>query len=293
MSTHTKSAAAQFMQDAGKSVSGALDSARAGVSKATGAATDYLKSPEAAKLVPYLLAGGGAAALGGLATGKRKKKSGEGRMSYAGRVLRNALVAGGLGAGGSYLAHQGLKKTVGAFDKEHPITGGAGQQGPAADAVKNLAFSPVTAGAAGLGTLAATANRPMLGTGKQQESALKQLLAELKAQPGVDPSIANVADGNGLNRVADKNFGAFDSAMKNGGTAVSDVRQSLAREAGVSMHDPKSARGIASRIIRRPVGSLLGQTNPQRIKRLGIGGAAALVPALLGALATNSTAPAQ
>lgn len=290
MSTTSKSAAAQFLQEAGKSVSDALDTARNGVSRATGQASDYLKSPEAAKLVPYLLAGGGAAALGGLATGKRKKRSGETRLSYAGRVLRNALMSGGLAAGGSYLVHQGLKKTVGTFDKDYPITGGEGQQGPAAAAVKNLAFSPATAGVAGVGALAATANRPLLGTGKQQEAALKQLLAELKAQPGVDPSIASVAGSAGLNRVADKNFSAFDAAMKNGGADVTAVRQALAREAGVSMHDPKTARGIASRIIRRPVGSLLGQTGGQRVKRLGVGGVAALLPALIGSLTTDSTA---
>ena len=68
-----------------------------------GQASDFLQSDQFKTLAPYLISGGAGAVLGGLMTGRRRKRQGEGRLGHLGRVLRNALLAGGLAGGGHYL----------------------------------------------------------------------------------------------------------------------------------------------------------------------------------------------
>lgn len=60
-------------------------------------------------LLPYLISGGGGALAGALATGRRKERSGESRLGYLGRILKNSLLAGGVAGGSHYLLNKGVE----------------------------------------------------------------------------------------------------------------------------------------------------------------------------------------
>ena len=129
---------------------------------------------EVKKALPYLMVGGGGALLGGLATGSRRKHDGEGRIGYAGRLAKNMGLAGLLAGGGAAALHKGYGAVKDSLDMEHPFTGKDADLSPVASLGKDLAFSPLTAGAAGLGMLAATR-----GGTKATEAAAQQSLSTI------------------------------------------------------------------------------------------------------------------
>lgn len=252
----------------GDAASAGLEQARAGID-----------SPQLKKLLPYLLAGGAGAAAGGIMSGRRKKRSGETRGQYLTRVLRNAAVTGGLVGGGSYLAAEGFKKTIGAADLENPLTGKDGDQGPLASGLRDVAFHPATAAAAGLGTLGATINSKTLGANPLAGERETQMLADLKGR-GVK-GVASKADLVGLGR---KDPAAFKAAL---GTDPSTLRD--ARSAGVNIHAPGTLAHTTTSLAK-PISNLMGRTTGRRIGRGALGAGAALLPALLGALTTDAPA---
>jgi hypothetical protein len=96
------------------------------------------------KLLPYLIAGGGGALAGGALTAAGGERPGEGRWGRRWRVLRNALLLGGAGAGATALVNKGINDTVTA-----PLP--ANDQDPTSKTVHNIANNPWTRGGAAAG----------------------------------------------------------------------------------------------------------------------------------------------
>lgn len=235
-----------------------------------------LQSEDFKKILPYLLAGGAGAVAGGVATGRRNERKGESRSSHAGRVLRNALVAGGLAAGGTALLRKGLGETTGAVDKAGPITGGtADNEGPLSSTLKGLLFSPVTAAASGATGLALTHGRKHIGA----------------AEPGASEAIKSLAkhltkgDTAALRALDPQTLAEKIRAVGNIHGADADK---LRRIAGLAAG--KDERGVASRIAHSLPFSTFGSTAGRRIGRTGLGLVAASIPALVGAFVTDKAA---
>ena len=92
-----------FSSQAGESLGKGLDVLKDKASQAG----DYLQANPT--LAAMLLAGGGAGLLGGYLTSRQPEEEGESKMQRRGRILRNALLAGGAGAGAIGLGAAGLK----------------------------------------------------------------------------------------------------------------------------------------------------------------------------------------
>lgn len=145
-----------------------------------------LQSEQFKKILPYLLIGGTAATAGAYMTGERRKnrRRPESRMGYLGRVLRNALVTGGLAAGAAGLARYGSDK----------LSGKAVQQGfqppgvdnPTDQALRSTLFSPVTALGAGAAGLWGTHKLPGIGADTKSRDAMLKVVAD--AVGGKDPA---------------------------------------------------------------------------------------------------------
>jgi hypothetical protein len=121
-----------------------------------------LESEQFKKILPYLLIGGAGAAGGAALTGGRRSKRGESRLGYMGRVLRNALVTGGLAAGATGLARYGMDKL------NNPAASADGKQtpdlaNPTDQALRSTLFSPTTAAASGALGLGLTHKLPGIG----------------------------------------------------------------------------------------------------------------------------------
>ncbi len=311
---------------AGELVNAGVDKVKGLAGQAEGFVNDR---PDLKKLLPYLLAGGAGAAAGGVLTGKRKARTGETRGQYLMRILRNASVAGGLAGGGSYLAHEGFKKTLGSVDVANPLTGKEGDQGPLASAARNVAFSPVTAGAAGLAGLGATAKLPGIGANPNAAEHATNTLAGIKQEGGgkLPKGIKTMADVKmrGVANPAD-----LQSMLGDPSTPAGKGLRSEAHNAGLNTHDPgavtklpdklrvpesiplprghkipipgggkeiplpgsvagREFKGLAHKTteLGRLPSALLGRSTKRRIGRGAVGVASALIPALIGAIATN------
>lgn len=92
-----------FSSQAGESIGKGLDTLKDTASQAG----DYLQANPT--LAAMLLAGGGSGLLGGYLTSQQPEEEGESKMQRRGRILRNALLAGGAGAGAVGLGASGLK----------------------------------------------------------------------------------------------------------------------------------------------------------------------------------------
>lgn len=259
-------------------------------------ATNYLQSDDFKSIVPYLMSGGVGALAGGAMTGRRRKDSGEGRRGYLTRILRNALITGGLAGGAHALLNKGIDKTVGNLaDSPKALTGTPGDEGPLATATKNIAFSPLTAAGAGAGALALTHNNSIIGAGLAGKSdALAQFGKEVGGKGKAwlstatpDQIAAEVnklapgAQGNAerLRRIA----GLASSRIEPGGKGIGNLLEKIP---GLNAPGVKGALSAGSR--RGPLGTL-GQTWPRRAGRGALGLTAASLPALLGALVTSDT----
>ena len=134
-----------------------------------------LQSEQFKKIMPYLLAGGAGAVGSTLMTGGRRGfgKRKESRMGYLGRVLRNALVTGGIAAGGTALARYGADKL-----SNKTTTNGlqaSGMDNPTDQVLRASLFSPAAATGAGIAGLAATHHMPWIGSDATDVKNMREL----------------------------------------------------------------------------------------------------------------------
>jgi hypothetical protein len=272
-------------------------------------AASFLQSDKFKSLVPYLMSGGVGAIAGGALTGRRRKAHGEDRTSYLMRVLRNALIAGGLAGGAHYLGAKGLEKTVGNLTAgSDAITGGSKRdEGPLATTVKNVAFSPLTAASTGVGALAATRGNSTIGAGDTADhrklfgdavgktdaawlnkAEPSEVSAQIRtANPRTNFPAGDAGDADHLQKL-DK----ADRLRRLAGLPSDAVKDNnlggLLRKLGLSESTASKVQGGASSLRRRGLG-VLGQSTPRAVGRGALGLAAAGIPALIGALVTSKT----
>lgn len=249
---------------------------------------EILGSDQVKSLLPYLLAGTGGAVLGGAMTGGRREGEDESRMSHLGRILRNAAITGGLAAGSTALIRKGLDSTYGAVDKANPVTGSAGNEGPASTLARSIAFSPLTAGVSGAAGLAATSRFPGMGNGSKRRTDNLGLLAKAL---GVDSTaLGEMAPDVVHKKITDAQ--APRNVTANGATTRVTPKfdiplNTLRGRAGIPFAGDSRAHRILSRIANTGPMKTFGTTTGRRIGRGALGLAAAGLPALIGALATN------
>lgn len=258
-------------------------------------AGEFAQSDKLKSLLPYLLSGGAGAVAGGMVTGRQRADKGESRSGYMGRVLRNALAAGGLAAGGHALINKGLDSTVGGFKAAE---GTSRVEGPLETATKNIAFSPLTAAGAGGAALLATHKRPFIGAPSTDGH-----LAKFKYHHAVDTDLP-VLRASSAREIGDLERAAgpgYDAKTRRMAGLSSDVmtdsqRKLLDKYLPQKLLDKLSPKGLADReaqlravkgnlsaVLRKGPMSTFGQSNLSRAGRGSIGLAAASIPALLGA----------
>lgn len=247
------------------------------------------------KLMPYLVSGGLGAGAGALLTSKRRARKGESRMSHLGRVLGNALVAGGLTAGSHALINKGIDATTGKDVKDN-LAPSVPDEGPLAANLRTAAFSPLTAGAAGVGGLMATSKLGLLGNGHAQVKMDRaNFIDKLNAGKGKlnESDITSMPTSD----LQDKINTASNLPAKGtpwvasvDDTKLAEELERLRQRGGIAGGDTKLER-ILSNISRRGPLSTFGQTTPRRIGRGAIGLTAAAIPSILGALLTKDQSP--
>jgi hypothetical protein len=275
------------------------------------AASDDLKS-----VLPYLLSGGAGAVLGGMASKRQREEEGEERSSYLSRVLRNALLAGGVAAGGHYLVNKGLGSTVGS------IANDGGGEGAASTMTKNIAFSPLTALGVGGSALYATQKMPGIGAKVGIDDNMAHMLANTKDHFRASGGVGDLTEkrlramtageiGN-LERAAMKATGGTysDRARRMAGLAsdVVDPKRHLEGFMGLDKIPNKyldmtpglkgiqdrdeqlrALKGFLSTASRKHLASTFGQSGMRRTGRGALGLVAAGVPAMIGALLTRES----
>lgn len=254
-------------------------------------ARDYLQSEDFKKLVPYLLSGGVGALAGGALTGRRREAKGEGRLGYLGRILKNALITGGLAGGAHYLVGKGVDKTVGNLaDSSKALTGTPNDEGPMATTVKNVAFSPLTAAGAGAGALALTHNNAAIGAGDKSDY-LTRFSNEIG---GKDKSWLRTATPSEVAaevaKLAPEAQPVAERLRRAAGVPSSSIEAgSLGELIGkIPGADAPKVKGALSSVARRGLGTF-GQNWPRRTGRAALALTAASMPALLGALVTSDS----
>lgn len=251
----------------------------------TASAQEFLGSDDFKKLLPYLLSGGAGAAGAAWLTGRRKKKQGEGRLGYLGRILGNAAMGGGLAAGGHYLLNKGLEKTVGGEGGLLEDLSSGPQEGPLEAGVRETLTNPATAALAGLGGLSLTSKWKGLGVPEEPKA---HATAQLRKILGLDKSFMGSRNPRQMGDI----IGTLPKELQ--GEA-----NRLRRMAGIASEGPRPAnpsrwanlrrtgRGAASVLMRNGVAPLIGNNSLTRVKRLTVGGVSAGLPALLAALTTR------
>lgn len=240
---------------------------------------DILQDPRLKEALPELLAGAGGAVAGGLMSGGRRLGQNESRSRYLARVLMNATLAGGAAAGGTALLRKGYKSTLGAVDKEGIMTGSKEkEQGPLASTLRGLAFSPLTAAATGGSVLAATAKGDgLLRPNNDQKQRSFELLRKAL---GIDKNMLRDMSGKDIQST-------ISGATPPAGVST-DAMHRWRSEAGLVGGKSQGSRALSWLAHKTPL-SLLGTTTGSRIRRGGLGLAAAGIPAMLGALTTSDT----
>jgi hypothetical protein len=298
------------LQNLKTQAAGGLSSVGEGLKGLGAQASDFAQSDDMKALLPYLLSGGTAAAIGGMTTGRQRKEKGEERSGYLGRVLRNALIAGGLGAGGHYLVNKGLDSTVGGL---RAVEGGDGEvtRGPTETLLKNVAFSPLTAAGAGASALYATHKMPGIGAGDTKDF-MNAMVADNKGHFAAMGGKGDLTESR-LRAMTARQIGDLerhamaagpysDRARRMAGLAsdVVEPRHGLdklpqglldrlpgVKGAGGRDEQLRALKGFLSTAKRKHLGSTLGQSNIRRAGRGALGLAAAGLPALLGSFVTR------
>lgn len=251
-----------------------------------GQASDFLQSDQMKDLTPYLLSGGGGALLGALMSGGRRESAGEGRLGHLGRVLRNALLTGGLAGGSHALLNKGWNKTFGAMNRDQMITGGAEDQGPVGSTARNVAFSPLTAAASGLAALGLTRDNALLGVG-DRDYAMQGALDKINENRGGkgQPKAHTAAKLDRMTPAEVDRLGIGAADRRAAGLPSERVQNGLLQK--LFGGSTSATKGRLSSGYRRGVGRLMGQTPGRMATRGAVGLAAAGIPALLGAYLTN------
>lgn len=131
------------------------------------------------KILPYLIAGGGSALAGGALTAAAKPREGESRGSRRWRILRNALMLGGAGAGAYGLVNKGIKDTV-----TQPLP--ANDQNPLTSKFHDIVSSPLAYGASAAGGVGMGIKRVM----KEEARGAKDLWGKAMNAANVDKTKA-------------------------------------------------------------------------------------------------------
>jgi hypothetical protein len=213
-------------------------------------------------------------------------------MSHLGRVLSNALIAGGLTAGSHALLSKGVATASGKDVQDH-ISPELPDEGPLAANLRTAAFSPLTAGAAGAGGLLATSKLGLLGDGRAQVKMDRDnFISKMKGHghAGLSESDVTSMPTNDLQSKIDsasnrppKGTPRVASAQDE---AIAEELKRLRQRGGIAGGDTK-LKQILSNISRRGPLSTFGQTTPRRIGRGALGLTAAAIPSILGALLTK------
>lgn len=286
-----------YIKEAAALMDQAKDALSGGADKVKG----MTENVDVQKLLPYLLAGGAGAVGGAALSGRRKERAGETRGQYLTRILRNAVAAAALTGAGSYAATKGFQKTLGKVDLEHPITGTADDQGPAAAAGRRFAFGYPAAGIAGTAGLVATAGGKFIGANPNAADAGEELLEALKRKTGGLPTGADSVKGlKGLSKTDPASFQYLLGELKDAdGKVVTESKElrQLAQRAGFNTHDPaavtkvfgKELTGVRSKLhtAGKLPSALLGRSPLRRAGRAGIFGVSALIPAVVGSILSN------
>ena len=224
---------------------------------------DYLGSEDFKSVMPYLLSGGGGALAGAYLSGRRRKDSGETKGSHMLRVLRNSLLAGGLAAGGHALLNKGFNDTVGSVDEINPVSGRPGSDGPLPSTIRNIAFNPLTAGAAGIAGLGLTDKMQFFGANRpKMEQALEALSSK------------------GAGSTAALRFADAAEGLRLDNKGLKYLRQTAGIPSGTGV------RGALSTIGRRGL-STFGQSAPRQVGRGALGLLFAGLPAIAGSFLTE------
>lgn len=199
---------------------------------------DVLQSDDVKKLLPYLISGGIGAGVGALSTGGRRERQGESRSGYVGRILRNALLTGGITGAGHYAAKKGydsLKDTVA------PAAGAPAPESAANESMRSLLFSPVLAAGTGAAALLGTAAVPGIGmnvdgikTGRQDLAAKLSTKGSLGQASNVMTSqLGGMDKQKMLRELADRGV-------------IGNEAKSMLNQAGFSTRKLPTIRGIKS-----------------------------------------------
>ena len=272
---------------AGESLTGAKDSIG-----------DFVQSEDFKKIMPYLVSGGGGALMGALMTGGRREQKGEGRLGHLGRVLGNALLAGGTAAGAHKLINYGIDQTTGGAEA---VQDSSTRSSPVENVISNTAFSPVTAGLFGGGALLATKNRDLLGSGmgkQTQVDGYNALWRQLKEQMGSEKmplkdgsTIGSAEELSKLNRTQLNELLDSKKGGRGSGSALSAKDYLSSIEGNKGLHATARDHGIASgswkSTPKAQLNRIFGKTVGKRSVRGGVGLAAALLPALAGSFMTS------
>lgn len=214
------------------------------------------------ELAPYLMVGGVGAGLGALATGRRRKRRGEGRAGYTGRILRNAALAATLAGGGSWAAKQGLDRLTGSG-----VTDDIPQPSPGRDAARGITANPLVVGGTGLATVAGIHK---LSPGGKTSDVLSQLATKLSASDTKDAA-GNVIKGvpvlpEELKSMHRTNRQGFINKLV--GATPEETRQlrDMANRSGLSLHE-KGVKDVFKSVsptnnqgnLKKGVKSILGR----------------------------------
>lgn len=274
------SEAGDKLQQAGQSVADTVGSGdlKGLASRGLDSATNFVKDPAN---LPMLVGGAGALA-GGLMTGDRRKAYGESRTGHLGRVLRNALLTGGLAGGGALALRSAVNNTVGAVDMEHPITGSDQNVSPVVQTAERATSSPLAGAASATGALALTRNWKGLGSAGPRDAMRKGLLSRMVDHGYMNksdtPEVLGAVPGAKMRDFA-KTF--VDSGGPNSGIKDQELK-SLFRQSG--MVDPRTTglNKIWQAVSRNPVANEMIGTTPGRAAiRGGMATGAYYLPALL------------
>jgi hypothetical protein len=224
-----------------------------------------LESEQFKKILPYLLIGGAGAAGGAALTGGRRNKRGESRLGYMGRVLRNALVTGGLAAGATGLARYGMGKL------NNPAASADGQtpglDNPTDQALRSTLFSPATAAASGALGLGLTQKLPVIGiNAKGRESARKAIADAIKVQSTdslmrMTPSdlakkLRGIKEIDGMSPEVARRAAGLTVGPKPTGAPFADLQ--LGKTLSSILKSPGSAKAEAAQMLDRLKNSPLG-----------------------------------
>lgn len=218
-----------FSSQAGESLGNGLNVLKDKASQAG----DYLQANPT--IAAMLLAGGGSGLLGGYLTSRQPEEEGESKMQRRGRILRNALLAGGAGAGAVGLGAAGLKS----LSEAAPL----GSENP----VQEKLTSPMARALGGAGGVALGLSRGSKADTSDIIDQARRFLVKKKINiKGLSPEdILAYAEQNNFTPSPDKLTGAVSKLDK-------------------SIHDPKLIQNLEKILGKNRAAAIAMQMNTKR-----------------------------